>query len=73
MCVCVCVSQYVYIYAMQVNSSWAAGRFNEARSQANIAKTLNIVGIVVGIIFWFFVAIGIISRIATAATYATQQ
>ena len=55
---------------MQVDSSWSGGRYDEARSHANIAKILNIIGIVVGSLCWVGVAIGVIYRIVIAIILA---
>ena len=53
-----------------MDSSWSSGQYEQARSHSNIAKVLNIIGIVVGSLVWVGVAIGVIYSIVVAAIAA---
>ena len=57
------------LYHAQVDSSWAAGNYEDARSKANMAKILNIIGFIIGSVSW---VISLIIIIATVATTAAQ-
>ena len=52
------------LYHAQVDSSWAAGNYEDARSKANMAKILNIIGFIVGSVSWVIVLIIIIASAA---------
>ena len=52
---------------MQVDSAWAAGNYEDAKSKSNIAKVLNIVGFVVGSLSWVTAIVIVIAVAATSA------
>lgn len=53
---------------MQVDSAWSSGNYEQARSHSNIAKVLNIIGIVIGSLSWIGVGIAVIYSIAVTAS-----
>ena len=57
---------------LKVDSSWSSGQYEQARSHANIAKILNIIGIVVGSTCWVGVAVLIIYQIVIAVTISAR-
>ena len=62
------------LYHAQVDSSWAAGNYEDARSKSNMAKILNIIGFIVGSVSWVIALIIIIaSAVTTAARVAAVQ
>ena len=52
---------------MQVDSAWAAGNYEDAKSKSNIAKILNIIGFIVGSLVWIIAVIIIIASAVTSA------
>ena len=57
---------------MQVDSAWSSGNHEQARSHSNIAKIINIIGIVIGSLCWIGVAAGVIySIVITVSVGAT--
>ena len=56
-----------------MESSWSSGQYEAAHSHSNVAKTLNIIGIVVGMVLWLAVLIGIIYYIATIAAFSSRN
>lgn len=63
---------YLFIYFFfQVDSAWSAGNYESARSSANTAKILNIVGFVIGGIIWVVTGIIVIASAAVSASAAS--
>ena len=81
MCVCtyvcsyVCVYKYVTSYVcgmhiIQVDSEFAAGRYEEARRASEFAKNINYVGIVIGFCLFIIGVVIIIIDVAMAVAAA---
>ena len=54
----------------QVDSNWSSGNYEEAQRNANIAKVLNIVGFVVGILAWIVSAVIVVVYVVLFAAAA---
>ena len=61
--------------SLQVDFSWSSRNYEEAQRNANIAKILNIIGFVVGILAWVFAIVIIIADVAltTAQTSSSSN
>ena len=59
-------------FFMQVDSAWAAGNYEDAKSKSNIAKILNIIGFIVGSLAWVIFVVIIIASVATSASAAAR-
>ena len=68
------ITKFFSIYVLlQVDSAWSSGNYEEAQRNANIAKILNIIGFVIGILAWIAAIVIIIVEVAVGATVASQS
>ena len=63
------ISIYVLL---QVDSAWSSGNYEEAQRNANIAKILNIIGFVIGILTWIAAIVVVVVEVAVGAAAASQ-
>ena len=56
--------------SLQVDSAWSSGNYEEAQRNANIAKILNIIGFVVGILAWVAAIVIIVVQVAVVGSAA---
>ena len=58
------------IFFVQVDSAWAAGNYEDAKSKSKIAKILNIIGFIVGLLTWLAVMVFVIASVVVSAAGA---
>ena len=68
------ITKLFSIYVLlQVDSAWSSGNYEEAQRNANIAKILNIIGFVIGILAWIAAIVIIIVEVAVGAAAVSQS
>lgn len=69
---CVCGMVRPVLCTSQVDSAWSGRRLDEARSNSNTAKILNIVGFIIGIGAYVIVAIVVIIQIIVSVVITSS-